>query len=508
MKQSSEHLEAAYEATGHTDVASVPVTSAQEVAPASLPRPLCVDLDGTLVKSDTFIESIFLLIRRNPLMTIQIAFWLVRSRAIAKREVTLRVAIDAASLPLNRPVVDYLRSQKAQDRKIYLFTGADSRLANQVAEHLGLFEGVLASNGSINLIGRKKREILWQQFGESGYDYIGNSYQDIPVLERAGNAMLANPSPLLNTVLGAKSVRIERRFEDRGRFVSAALRAMRPYQWTKNLLVLTPFILAHSLTAQKALSAAIAFLCFSLCASSTYIVNDLLDVEADRHHPTKKKRPFAAGELSTVSGIALAAFCCALGMSSAYRLLPIHFLMWLGLYLVATLGYSLYLKRLAIADVILLAGLYTVRVLAGGSATHVSISPWLSAFSMFLFLSLAIAKRFSELQSILRAGVELNNGRGYLLADLEQLRSFGTASGYASAVVFSLYISGHNVAVLYSHPTWLWLIVPLMIFWLSRLWLLAGRGDLHEDPVIFAITDRLSLLIGGMAALIAILAAQ
>jgi 4-hydroxybenzoate polyprenyltransferase len=272
-------------------------------------------------------------------------------------------------------------------------------------------------------------------------------------------------------------------------------------------LIFVPLLLAHTLTARSAIQAGIAFISFSLCASATYIVNDLLDIEADRRHPRKKLRPFAAGDLSVVMGVAISAIFLGVGVAWSAVLLPRPFLIWLLLYLVTTLSYSLYLKRVALLDVILLSGLYVVRMLAGSAATGVPISPWLGAFSLFLFLSLAMVKRFSELQNMRARGQRVTNGRGYLLADIEQLRSFGTSSAFASVIVFSFYIGAQEVTRLYKYPVRLWLITPLMALWLMRVWLLASRGELDEDPVIFAVTDRISLLIGVAVAAIAALAA-
>ncbi|HZD50479.1 MAG TPA: UbiA family prenyltransferase, partial [Silvibacterium sp.] len=245
--------------------------------------------------------------------------------------------------------------------------------------------------------------------------------------------------------------------------------------------------------------------CFSLCASATYIVNDLLDIESDRRHHKKRFRPFASGDLPVTAGVGIIVLFMILAFTGA-MFLPGAFLVWLVVYLVTTLSYSLYLKRVVLIDVILLSGLYTLRLLAGGAATDVIFSPWLAAFSIFLFLSLAMVKRFSELQNIRAQGNTLSNGRGYLLADIEQIRSFGTASAYASVVVFAFYIYGSRATGLYHHPVRMWLMTPLIILWLSRVWLLASRGELDEDPVIFAVTDRMSLLIGAGVALIALLA--
>jgi len=280
------------------------------------------------------------------------------------------------------------------------------------------------------------------------------------------------------------------------------VKALRWHQWAKNVLLFLPLLLAHRLDPSHIASALSAFVCFGMVASATYILNDLLDLEADRRHPRKRLRPFAAANLAPATGILLSLGLLVGSLVGAY-FLATAFLHWLLVYLILTTSYSFYLKRLASIDVILLAGLYTLRILAGGAATGIDISPWLAAFSIFFFLSLAMVKRFSELHNMRERGQIPANGRGYRLMDIEQLRSAGTASAYASIVVFALYINGTAVTQLYRHPARMWLITPLLILWVSHLWLLAGRGELDEDPVIFALTDRLSLLIGGGVALLA-----
>ena len=470
-------------------------------------RPLCVDLDGTLVKSDTLIDSLLLLVRTHPLRALRAPLWLSGGKAALKARVCSQVQLDAAHLPYNRPLLNYLTEQHADGRKLYLTTGADTALAHRIAEHLGIFEGVLASDGTTNLTGGNKLERLRRRFPEEGFDYIGNATPDVPLLENAGEAMLANPSLPLQAKLKARKISISRQFDDRGKSLKIFLKTIRLHQWAKNILIFVPMILAHALRLSLIVDALVAFLCFSLCASATYIVNDLLDIEADRRHHKKRYRPFASGDLPVSAGVAIIAVFMVLAFAGAVLLLPGPFLGWMLVYLVTTLSYSLYLKRVVLIDVILLSGLYTLRLLAGGAATSVSFSPWLAAFSIFLFLSLAMVKRFSELQNIRAQGNTLSNGRGYLLTDIEQIRSFGTASAYASVVVFAFYIYGSGATGLYQHPSRMWLMTPLMILWLSRVWLLASRGELDEDPVIFAVTDRMSLLIGLGIALIAVLAA-
>ena len=461
---------------------------------SSTVRPLCVDLDGTLVKSDTLVDSLLLLIRAHPWIALKTPFWMVRGKAAFKERVTSTVSLDVVHLPYNRPLLAYLEEQHAEGRKLYLATGADARIASRIAEHLGIFDGVLASDGRTNLTGNQKLTSIQERFTD-GFDYVGNARPDLPLLAGSIEPMVANPDLSLKTLLNARNIAISRTFEDRRPVMRAILKAIRPHQWAKNVLLLVPLLLSHNLGLRLVAQVALAFLCFSLGASSTYIVNDLLDIEADRRHPKKRSRPFASGDLPAQTGVALALVFLAISLTVAW-FLPIEFLALLLVYLITNLSYSLYLKRVALVDVILLSGLYALRLLAGGAAVHVAISPWLAGFSIFLFLSLAMVKRFSELQNIRARGHVPANARGYLLVDLEQLRSFGTASAYASVVVFSLYISGHDVAALYSHPARMWLITPFMILWVSRVWLLAGRGELDEDPVLFALTDRMSLLIG------------
>jgi 4-hydroxybenzoate polyprenyltransferase/phosphoserine phosphatase len=476
----------------------------QTVAPS---RPLCVDLDGTLVKSDTLADSLLLLLRTRPLLFLRAFGWVFKGKAALKAQVSRYVSLDASRLPYNRPLLAFLEQEHGRGRSIFLVTGADGRLAEQITAYLPLFHGVLASDGHTNLTGVRKLARLRQQFAQDGFDYVGNAWSDLPVLSHAGEAMLANPHPGLAARLRSRNIRVGRVFRDRPSLASALFRALRPHQWAKNVLVIVPLLLAHTLHPVLVFRALLAFTCFCCCASASYIINDLLDLEADRHHATKRYRPFAAGDLQASTGIVIATVLLLASFLSAARLLPGAFAAWLALYLMATLGYSLALKRVALVDVVLLAGLYTLRLVAGGAATETPVSAWLAAFSVFFFFSLALVKRFSELENLREQGRSIAHGRGYLVSDAFQLRSFGTSSGYAALVVFALYINGSKVASLYRHPARMWWILPLLLFWISRVWLLASRGEMHEDPVIFALTDRMSLLIGLAVLLIAVMAA-
>jgi 4-hydroxybenzoate polyprenyltransferase/phosphoserine phosphatase len=470
---------------------------------------LCVDLDGTLVKSDTLHDSALALARHRPAALLNIPGWLLQGKAALKRHLANSIQLDVVHLPYNRELLQYLEQQRATGRPIYLATAADADTATRIAAHLGLFTGVLASDGHLNLAGKNKLAAFQSRFGDN-FSYIGNALPDLPLLQHCQEPMVANPTPALRAALRKARITPIRSFDERVSPLKAWLKAIRLHQWAKNTLIFLPLLLAHAWAPGLIAAAVVAFLSFGLCASATYVVNDLLDLDADRQHPRKRLRPFASGDLSALSGIALIALFLAASFTLAtliprvittfspglFLLRPHRFLLWLGIYLVTTLAYSLRLKRVVMVDVIVLSGLYTVRILAGSAATGVVVSTWLASFSIFFFLSLAFVKRFAELENLRERGGVSIGGRGYHVADLEQLRSFGSASGYVSVAVITLYIWNLSAAQLYHHPNRLWLLVPALLLWISRLWLQASRGQLDEDPVVYAITDRRSLLLG------------
>lgn len=475
---------------------------------ASAPA-LCVDLDGTLVKSDTLFDSTLALARHHPAGLLQIPGWLMQGKAALKQHITAAVQLDVAHLPYNRGLLQFLEQQQAAGRPIYLSTAADSALAHRIAAHLNIFTGVLASDGVVNLAGHNKLAAFRQKFGDN-FCYIGNALPDLPLLQQCQQPMVANPTAGLRAGLRRVGITPVRTFEERLSPLRAWPKAIRIHQWAKNTLIFFPLLLAHAWNGALLAAALIAFLSFGLCASATYIINDLLDLEADRQHPRKRRRPFASGDLSIVAGIAVVAIFLAASIVLALLLphviaviepslalaRPYGFLVWLGIYAVTTLAYSLRLKRAVMVDVIVLSGLYTIRILAGSAATGVTVSTWLASFSIFFFLSLAFVKRFAELQNLRERGGAIAGGRGYHVSDLEQLRSFGSASGYVSVAVLTLYIANLDAAQLYRHTNRLWLLVPVLLLWISLLWLRASRGELDEDPVVYAITDRGSLLLG------------
>ena len=466
-------------------------------------RPLCVDLDGTLIKSDSLIDAVCQFLRCNPFGFWQLGRWLAVGRARLKAEVASQAPLDPAELPYNAELLQFLHAEHRRGRQIYLTTGADGPLAERVAAHLDIFDGVLASDGVTNLTSVLKLDLLKERFGE--FDYIGNSRADLPLLANARQAMVANPTPALRIALHQGHIPVARTFLHKQPLAPTLLKAIRIHQWAKNILLFVPLLLSHKLRPEAIGAVIAAFFCFSFMASANYIFNDLLDIESDRRHPVKRFRPFAAGDLPVAGGAALALALIVVSLA-LLPVLPHQFLLWLAVYIASTAAYSLYFKQVALVDVLVLSGLYTLRLLAGGAATRTEISPWLAAFSIFLFLSLAMVKRFSELENLRERGASETHGRGYVAGDLDQIRSFGTSSATASVLVFMMYIARPDVTVLYKHADRLWLIVPLMLFWLYRAWLLGSRGEMNEDPVLFALRDRVSLAVGACVLAMALLA--
>jgi len=464
--------------------------------------PLCVDLDGTLIKSDLLWESLVRLLQRNPLYLIAAVVWWSGGRAALKQQLARRVAVDPAHLPYHEPFLEYLRAQRAAGRRLLLVTASDRALAALVAEHVGLFDEVLASDGQTNLRGRNKGAHLAGRFGERGFDYAGNSSVDLPVWARAREALVVNaPAGLvararqLGTVGGV--------FPGAGGVpVAAAIRALRPHQWVKNLIIFVPLITSHKINQLPlALDALSAFIAFSLCASGVYLVNDLCDLDADRVHPAKRERPFAAGALPLQAGLIGAPLLLAAGLLGAWCLAPACGAV-AALYLVLTTAYSCGLKRLALVDVFCLAGLYTLRLVAGHESTGVAYSAWLLVFSMFLFLSLALVKRFVELSTPRAKEAGAVHGRGYLPGDAPLVSSLGAASGFMAVLVLALYVNSQEVRALYAQPLLLLLVCPLMLYWISRVWLKAHRAEMHDDPIVFAIRDPISYLVGALCLLV------
>lgn len=409
-----------------------------------------------------------------------------------KRYLAEEAEIDVASLPYDPKVVEYVEKWRADGGKTALVTASDEGIAQSIGVHLGIFDEVYGSDGSLNLKGENKAEFLDERFGPGGYAYMGDSHADLAVWRRANLAVSVNAGPGLAKQAEAVAPKVEhlRTHEVTAR---AYLKALRPHQWMKNLLVFLPMLAAHQLTGQVFWLSLLAFISFSLIASSVYVLNDLLDLAADRAHPRKRARPFASGSIPISSGTWMAAGLLISGSVIA-AMVGLEFFLVMVAYYALTTGYSLYLKRQLVIDICVLAGLYTTRIVAGGAATGLELSVWLLAFSMFLFLSLAAVKRQAELVDYAARGKLSATGRGYHVDDLPIISMIAVSAGYVAVLVMALYVSSPAVVQLYSYPQALWGVCAVLLFWITRTVMITHRGNMHDDPVIYAAKDPVSLL--------------
>ena len=478
-----------------------PATTAQS-------RPLVVDLDGTLIKTDLTLETIGQYLSRRPWGFFTLVAWLGRGRPYLKSQLEKFTSIDAATLPYNEAVLEWLKSEKSAGRRLVLATASHQSLADAVARHLNIFDEVLGTSGNVNLKSSTKRDELVRRYGEKGFEYAGNSHADIAIWTSAAHAHVVSASPGL--IRKAQSLAPGGRVFSPGRKSQLAclIRTLRPHQWIKNLLIFVPLLGAHAFTStQHLMPALLAFLAFGLAASSAYVLNDLTDISSDRQHHRKRNRAFSAGDLDIWMGWMLWPLLLAGASALAVFALPLRFAAVLGLYYAATLAYSFRLKQIALVDVLALAGLYTLRIIAGGAAGRVPLTFWLLAFSMFLFTSLAFIKRFSEITSRVDEDEgRVLPGRGYRMGDRELVASLGVAAGYLSVLVLALYVQDPHTAILYPSPKFIWLACPLMMLWISRAWLIAHRREMHDDPIVFALKDRMSWLIGALFVAVFVLA--
>ncbi len=456
---------------------------------------IAVDLDGTLVLTDTLHESVVQLLHESPLSVLHFPLWLSKGKAYLKSQISSLVTLNPASLPYNKEVIAWLKQKKAAGHFLVLCSATDRRIAEAIASHLGLFDQVIASEGYINIAGVNKRDALNQAFGSGNYVYAGNSADDISVWQGARQAIVVNAN---NKVMKqAQTVsEVSMVIPPTPRSLSLCLRVLRVHQWLKNLLLFLPILAAHQISNFPALATLLlAFVSFSACASAIYITNDLLDLESDRQHLRKCHRPFASGAVPILYGALLAPCLGALSLIVAW-VVGAAFFGWLFTYLVLTTLYSFLLKRYALIDCLTLAGLYTLRIIAGAAAVSVMLSFWLLAFSTFIFMSLAFVKRYAELQAQAGYGRSEVHGRGYKVSDAPLIQNLGITSGYAAVLVLALYLNSATVVSLYSQHEIIWLAVPLMLFWISWVWLKAHHGQMHDDPIIFAMKDSASLIVG------------
>jgi len=464
-------------------------------------EPLCVDVDGTILATDLLYESFLAAFKRDPSVLFLAPWWLVRGRAFLKRKLAERAQLAVELLPMNEGVVAYLKAEAAAGRTILLVSASESQLVEKVADRLDFVGGVIASEGISNCKGRAKAQAIKDRLGSQEWEYVGDSRADFDVWSEARHVTCVSSKETFTAMVRTrfpKAVVIPKQSAD----FEVLLRALRVHQWAKNLLVFVPFILAHQLLNWTAWGHAFsAAMAFSLCASGVYLLNDLLDLEADRAHPRKSRRPYAAGALPISSAFILTPLLFASAFVIAAMVSP-AFALVLAMYLAITTGYSYRLKALMFVDIITLAILYTIRLVGGGIATEVVVSPWLLALSMFLFVSLACVKRFSELLLLRNRNESRPRGRGYLVGDIDQVAMFGSSSAYMAVLVLALYVSSREVVELYRTPQVIWLACPLLMYWVSRTWLLARRGLVHDDPLVFALHDKVTYVVLALGVLI------
>lgn len=472
--------------------------------------PLFVDLDGALVQGDTLWESFVVLLRRNPFAALGALLKLFSGRAAFKRAVAERAVFDADGLVYNDSVVAYVREAAAAGRMTVLATAADRMIADAVSAHLGCFGAVIASDGAENVKGDAKAaaisEFAREKTGAATFDYIGDSAADRPVWRAAENAIVvaADKNTAARIAGAVEPALVLPRAEASPRDF---IKAMRLHQWIKNVLIFAPLILSHQfLDVSKATPAIIAFVCFGLVASATYIWNDLFDLAADRRHPRKRNRPLASGALGVPQGLLLSAVLIVAGLGAALLFLPLMAAALLVGYAAITLAYSLYLKEKLLVDAMTLGFLYAYRIVVGATATGIPVSDWLIAFSVFFFLGLALVKRYSEIETKAQTDDGRIAGRGYYASDREVIGALGVASSFMSVLILALYITSPAVVTLYKHPQVLWIVCFVMIYWLSRVWVLTHRGFMPDDPIVFALRDTVSLMAGAACGL-AVLAA-
>jgi 4-hydroxybenzoate polyprenyltransferase len=469
----------------------------ENIAAASAVKlPLCVDLDGTLIKTDLLLESLLAFAKQRRWGIFLILWWWLRGRSFLKRQLAANVKLPLEMLPYRRDVLDFVDGERQSGRQILLVTAADQGMAEKLSSHLGLFDAVYGSDGVVNLKGQAKAGFLAGMLGKGNFDYIGDSNADLPVWSVARAAYVVGSEHLAQRARSKAPV-LQLFPSTRFSFITW-LRSIRLLHWTKNLLVLLPVVLAHSLRWPAWRDSVAGFLLFGGCASGLYILNDLLDLHSDRLHPSKSKRPFAAGEFSLRAGLVQSTLLTGSSLLAAVFVDP-RFAATLLAYAILTVAYSWKLKKIPLLDIFVLSSFYTIRIWSGGIISGTPVSDWLMAFSLFFFLSLAMAKRHSELQRAGKLVEEGASGRGYVMKDRELLAMLGIASSFAAVVILCLYARSPEVSILYGSPTQLLWLCPVVLYWLSRVWLLSGRGELDHDPVLFAVRDRTSWVLAAVA---------
>jgi len=458
--------------------------------------PLYVDLDGTLIRTDAAQELLIEALKAPARWPGMLGAARQDGRSGIKHALWDEARFRPELLPYNADVLAHLQTAREQGRRVVLATAADRRVAEAVAAHLALFDGILASDPGNNLKGGAKLEAIRADAGDAPFEYLGDSRADIPIWEAAGWSGFVAPSGAVEEARrrsGDRVTLVSEGNRGNGALARGLWKAMRPHQWSKNVLVFVPLLLSHQYgDAGMLLAALTAFVCVSILASSVYLANDLVDIEADRRHRTKRNRPFASGAVRPVQGVAAALGLAALALLLAFATLPPKFGAILLVYLAMTTAYSFVLKRFSTIDTIILGMLYTLRIVAGAAACGIAVSSWLLTFSLFFFVSLAYLKRAIELERVEEA-TKLPS-RNYWGAELATVRAFGIANAAAAMLTLAQYMSSATASQTYGAADLLWLVLPLIMFWIYRTWMWACRGKIGDDPVIFAVTDRISQL--------------
>jgi 4-hydroxybenzoate polyprenyltransferase len=460
--------------------------------------PLVVELDGTLSKADSIAEGIVAMLLRRPSDFFGILSALAKGRRAVAEHLTRLGYVDAEALPIRRDFLDYLERERANGRELHLAASAMQSVADAVAARLGIFGSARGSENGVELRGDAKLQHLQQRFPD-GFSYAGGGDDDIPVWRGASSIVIVGASPATHRAAERLGPAIEREFPAPRRSLRDWIRALRLHQWSKNLLLFVPLLLAHKYNDLAAFQQVVAgFIALGCVASGTYLINDLSDLRADRAHPTKRFRLVARGDLGAMPALLLALALIVGGLIGGAAV-GLAFGGLLVLYVAMTLAYSLHLKTVPIFDAFVLGSLYTLRVLMGSVLIHVTNSPWLLSFTMFSFFSLSMAKRHLEIvraPATGRAGGKIA-GRGYVESDAPLTLSFGVSSSLCAILILFFYVTNDAYSTnLYAHPRWLWLIAVWVFLWFARIWLLTHRGELNDDPVLFAVRDPWSYVLG------------
>ncbi|WP_432675258.1 UbiA family prenyltransferase [Nioella aestuarii] len=451
---------------------------------------LVVDLDGTLLRSDMLFECFWASAARTWRTPLIAAKALSQGIPELKRALAETACPDVTRLPYNAEVIAHIEAWRAEGGKTALVTASDQILADRIAAHLGLFDEVFGTEPGNNLKAERKAAFLDNHYGAGGYIYVGDSRADLKVWSRSKAAVTVGASKSFRAKVAAVNADVTH-LSPPEHVLIPIFKAMRLHQWLKNVLVFVPILAGHLVGVATFLQCLLAFVAFGLVASSGYVLNDLLDLGPDRAHARKCRRPMASGRLQVPHGTVLLPILLSLGLATAATL-SLKFLGVIFFYFLMTMSYSLWLKRKVIVDICVLAGLYTLRIVAGGVATGVPLSLWLLAFSMFFFFSLAAVKRQAELVHLKSTEHTKAAGRGYGLEDLPIITQIAASSGLLSVLVLALYINTPDIRANYLSPTYLWGVCVLLMFWVTRMVFVTHRGKMNDDPMVFAVTDRTS----------------